>query len=220
MAIGGTDPSLKKALIQVLDEQENATEEIRVEFNPTEYSLDKSITYSSQNLLGLTSPVTQFVSGDASTLSMELFFDTYEEGTDVRKKYTDRLDALLKIDRERHAPPICRFVWASLNFTAVLQSARKRFTAFLPDGTPVRARVDVTFQEHRPPERQLRERPRQSADKTKLWRVTESDTLWLIAAQTYRDPERWRTIADANGIENPRTLRTGRELVIPPLEER
>lgn len=216
MAARATASELKDAVIQVLDAGGGVQDEIPVLFNPTEYSVDKSVSYDDQNLPGLTSPLTQFGSGDAETLSMELFFDTYEKDnpTDVRE-YTDRLDSLLAVDPDIHAPPVCRFVWGSLNFKSVLQDASKQFTMFLADGIPVRARVNVTFKEYNPPWEQTAETPRQSADKTKVWRVTEADTLWLIAAKEYGDPQEWRLIADANGITNPRTLAPGRELVIP-----
>lgn len=212
-----TDSNLKKALIQVLNPLDVPTDEIPVLFNPTEYSLDKQVNYADQTLPGLGTPISQFVSGDAETLSMELFFDTYEEGTDVRE-HTDRIDDLLEVDGDRHAPPVCRFVWGSLNFKSVLESASKTFTMFLPDGTPVRARIDVTFREYRRPGEEVVAVPRQSADRTETWVVTEGDTLWTIAAEQYGDPGRWRPIATANDIENPRRLDPGRELIVPPLE--
>lgn len=217
MAAGATESNLKKALVQALDIQGGLMEEIPVLFNPTQYGLEKSVEYSEQRVPGFTTPVTQFVSGNAETLSMELFFDTYEEGTDVRD-YTDKIDSLLRVDGDLHAPPLCRFVWGSLNFKSVLERANKTFTMFLSDGTPVRARVNVTFREYKTPEEQKSESPRRSADRTKVRRVTDGDTLWLIASREYGDPTKWRTIAETNGIENPRTLRAGRELQIPPLE--
>ena len=217
-----TASKLKNAVVEVVKGAPKGLSEgeaIPVKFNPTEYSLDKSITYADQSLPGFTSPVTQFTSGEAETLTMELFFDAYEESQqDVRAAYTDKLDALLHVDGDLHAPPICRFVWGGLSFECVLQSASKQFTMFLPSGVPVRARVNVTFKEYNPPTWQKKETPRKSADKTKLHRVIEDETLWLIAAAEYGDPQRWRPIAEANGIDNPRTLTPGDELVIPSLE--
>lgn len=219
MSDRATDANLKKARIQVLNDQGKTDEEIKVLFNPTEYSLDKSVTYGEQALPGFTSPVTQFVSGGAESLSMELFFDVYENDDfeDVRT-HTDRIDRLLRVDGDLHAPPIVRFVWGSISFKSVLESANKRFTMFLDDGTPVRARMDVTFREYTTPAEQRAKRPRHSADRATIHRVTEGDTLWAIAGAEYGDPTEWRAIATANGIENPRTIQPGTELAIPPLE--
>lgn len=212
-----TEADLKKAHIQVLNQDGSVDEEIPVHFNPTEYSLDKSVNYADQAIPGYSSPVVQFVSGEAETLTMELFFDTYEADEDVRT-YTDKIDDLIRVDGDLHAPPILRFVWASLSFTSVLESAQTQFTMFQADGTPVRARVDVTFKEYTTPEEQQIEEPRQSADTDSVRVVTEGETLWGIANDEYGDPTEWRPIATANGIENPRSLEPGTRLSIPRLE--
>jgi hypothetical protein len=220
MAEDPEDNELKKVLIEVLEgDPFEGPQELLITFYPTEYSLDKSLTYGEQNLPGLTSPLTQFGTGDAATLSMELLFDTYEDGLDVRKEYTDKVDALMEVDEDLHTPPILRVVWGSLTkYKWILESANKRFTLFHADGTPARARVDVTFKQYYPPNEQLRDTPRSSADRTKVWRVTEGETLWSIASKEYGDPGQWRTIATANDITDPRTLEAGRELVIPRLK--
>lgn len=206
-----------KAQILVLGDHDIPKSTIPVRFNPSEYNLDNSTTYGKQSLPGLTSPISQFVSGDAETLSMELLFDTYDEKADVRA-FTFQLDDLLEVDGEGHEPPVCRFVWGTFEFKGVLERVSKRFTMFLENGIPVRARVNVTFREYTTPGEQTLEIPRLSADKTKIREVTEGDTLWLIASKEYGDPEMWRPIAEENGVDNPRALRPGTELVIPPLE--
>ncbi|WP_435158791.1 CIS tube protein [Haladaptatus sp. DFWS20] len=218
MAASPTDPGLQDARIQILSGTQAGTA-IPVMFNPTEYSIEKGVSYAQQSPPGRGAPLTQFVSGESETLSMELFFDTHDdEATDVRY-YTELIDSLLTIDTELHAPPVCKFVWGSLvDFESVLESASKQFTMFDRNGLPVRARVTVTFRKYDPPVRERSENPLASADRTKLWEVKSGDTLWSIAGTEYADPTEWRPIADANGIENPRVLRPGTKLVVPPLE--
>lgn len=48
--------------------------------------------------------------------------------------------------------------------------------------------------------------------------VEEGDTLWDIAEEEYGDPTKWRVIAEANDIEDPRSLEPGTVLVIPELD--
>lgn len=221
MAESGTHSKLKKAVVYRLDENLDPIEgsEIPVLFNPTEYSVDRSVTYADQSIPGFSNPLTQFVSGDAETLTMDLFFDTSEEGTDVRDHLAP-FEELLVVDGDLHAPPVCRFAWGSfVDFTCVLQKATRQFTMFLPDGMPVRARANVTFKRYVPPAFEREKTPRKSADKTTVWTVKEGDSLWSIAAAEYGDPRWWRVVARANAVVNPRALRPGTELVVPPLEE-
>ncbi len=210
--------ALEKALVQPLDEKGNHKgEPVKVLFNPTEYSIEKSNQFQSTAIPGLQVPVTSFVSGNAATLNMDLFFDSYEKGTDVRN-YSGKLTAMLDIDRGLHAPPVCKFIWGKLEFKAVLERVNQRFTMFLDSGIPVRATLSVTFREYKTITEQLQSPPRQSADRTKHRVVKQGDSLWLLADREYGDPGLWRMIAEANNINNPRLLEAGREIIIPPLE--
>jgi hypothetical protein len=205
---------------------------IEVLFNPAEYSIEKSNQYQSTNIPGLATPVSQFVSGNADTLTMELFFDTYAPSSrhrsvqpreDVRN-YTRRLADLLNIDPGLHAPPVCQFVWGAplgspegIQFKAIIERLTQKFTMFLEDGTPVRATLNVTFKEYKTVAEQLKEVGRESSDKTKRHTVKEGDSLWMLAAVEYGDPRLWREIARENDIVNPLALVPGTELVIPAL---
>ena len=125
---------------------------------------------------------------------------------------------LMDIDSDLHAPPVCLFVWGAFIFPCIIERVNKRFTMFLPEGIPVGATLSVTLKEYKEYETQLQEAARQSADRTKTWRIKEGDSLWFIAAKEYGDPGLWRPIAEANNIDNPRILESGVELIIPPLE--
>lgn len=217
MAELATSSELKKAFIQVLDAQGKVKDEVPVIFNPTEYTMEKSNEFANINIPGLESPMLQFSRGNLESLTMDLFFDSYEENKDVRD-YTNKITDLLKIDPDIHAPPILIFVWGKLSFTCVLSRVNKRFTMFRSDGVPVRATLGVTFNEYKT-EISARERPLQSSDRTKTYTIKRGDSLWAIAAKEYGDPDFWRPIADENLIENPRLLDIGREITIPPLEE-
>jgi nucleoid-associated protein YgaU len=49
--------------------------------------------------------------------------------------------------------------------------------------------------------------------------VHDGDSLQSIAYLHYRDPTRWRTIAQENGIDDPLHLKRGSVLSIPRIEE-
>jgi len=209
---------LTKATIFVLDPSDLTTpkDQFEVQFNPEEYSLNKDNNFASQTIPGLSSPILQFVNGNLRTLEMELFFDTVDQQTDVRNE-SNKVVNLLNIDSKSHAPPILRFVWSTLDFTCVLTRANQKFTRFMSDGSPVRARVTASFSEFIDGEREAKEVNRQTADFTKFHVVVQNETLSAIASSFYHNPQTWRPIAIANGIDDPRSIFPGQVLKIPSL---
>ena len=207
-------------------------EEIKVLFNPAEYSIEKGNTFQSTSLPGLSTPVTQFVTGNADTLTMELYFDTYSKSSrhpDVTKRedvrnYTSKIANLMEIDSTLHAPPIVEFIWGPpigtpdrFQFKGIIEKVSQKFTYFLDDGTPVRATLNVTFKEYKTVEEQLANLKCESADRTKLREFKEGDSLWLLASKEYNDPQAWRVIANHNQLDNPRLIAPGSLLELPPL---
>lgn len=199
-----------------------------VPFNPTEFSRSKGVQLAEIGIPGLDSPIIQFIRGQTEKLTLELFFDTTipddaavgELGmgaADVRA-HTEKFYQMVKIQSATHAPPRLRVTWGqALAFKAVVESVQQRFTLFSPDGIPVRATLTVTFSEYKTLEEQLEEMNKTSPDHTREYVVREGDTLGRIAAEHYADPGAWRPIADENGLDNPRRLRPGTVLRIPPL---
>jgi hypothetical protein len=203
--------ALVKAVITPEDEAD-----IPVLFNPTEYSLDKGAEFSKIGVPGLASPILQYTRGTPRSLSMKLFFDTYEKGTDVRK-HTNKIYGLVDIRGPLHRPPICTFTWGTFNFQCVVEKVGGSLTLFLPDGTPVRATLNVSFTEYIEVEMLAKETPTESADHAKTYLVKRGDTLAGIAAAEYGDPQAWRPIARANGISDPMSIRPGQRLSLPAL---
>jgi hypothetical protein len=223
---------LTKAIIEItdpdaIDESRGLPQFIKVQFNPTEYSLNKGAQIAEIGIPGLDSPLLQFIRGQNERLTLELFFDTTADGMgesakDVRE-LTNSIYQLVKIQPKTHAPPRINFVWGEgLAFRAIVESVQQKFTLFNPLGKPLRATVSVTFREYKTLEEQIAELNAQSADHSKQVVVSREKTLAQIAGDEYRDPGEWRRIADANPNEtaNVRKLNPGTVLRIPPTEPR
>ena len=195
-------------------------EKIPVAFNPEEYTINRDNNFATQGIPGLSAPLLQFVHGNQRTLEMELFFDTYDTNQvkkqDVRD-LTGRVIRLMDIDSALHAPPVLRFSWASLQFDCVLARAGQKFILFTEDGTPVRARLTVTFNEYIDTLREAKQVNRQTADFTKVHVLAQGETLSGVAGRLYGNPQAWRPIAIASGIDNPHSLRAGQQILVPPL---
>jgi hypothetical protein len=194
----------------------NGKGEITAQFNPNQYSIARTNQLAEIAIPGLQAPILQYVHGNIRTLDMELFFDTYEKPEDV-STYTQKIYALLDVDPHTHVPPICDVKWGSFSFKGVLDHVQGKFTLFLPNGTPVRATLNVTFKEYNDVGQLVKERPTESADHHKGRVVRRGDRLETIAYEEYGDPQKWRSIADANNLDDPSHLHPGDLLSIPPL---
>lgn len=202
---------------------------LEVQFNPTEYTLNKGNQIAEVPIPGLDSPMLQFVRGQTETLTLDLFFDTTDGGflsdaTSVTSRTNDFYD-LIKIESDTHAPPILRVSWGGVffpgwnrdQFQCVVESVRQRYTLFSDDGVPLRATLTVTLKEYKTLAEQLYELNLMSADHTKSHVVQEGDNLSSIAYTAYGDPAAWRAIAEENRLLDPLDLAPGSILRLPPL---
>ena len=127
----------------------------------------------------------------------------------------------MNIEPTTHAPPVLLFTWASLSFTCVLARASQQFIMFLPDGTPVRARLQVVFNEFRNVDLEAKEVKRETADYTKSYMVNQGETLSGIAARKLWRParcgasSRWQTTSTVRARSRP-----GKQLLLPKLPYR
>lgn len=205
---------------------------IKAKFNPERYTVTKAVQIAEIAIPGLDSPVQQFVRGQTEKVTFELFFDTTEFGMvdgvkDVRD-LTGPIYQLMKVRKKTHAPPRCRLEWGQgrklLSYGTrvsppwcLLESVTEEFTLFSPSGVPLRAKLNVTFREAWSIEDQLKETPRESGDRTKAVPLGPGQTLTHLAYQEYGDAGAWRPIADANDLDDPRSVTPGQMLRVPRL---
>jgi hypothetical protein len=208
--------ALEKLRISNLD----LKDDIDVLFNPSEYTFEDANVWEEQKHTGQKSG-TQFTGRGLKKLSLELFFDTYEAGTDVREA-TNRIAALLVPLDQKPRPPRCGIVWGQSKELAkdsrlewVLESLKQQFTLFRADGTPVRARLTVTFKEYVEPEKEEKSNPKRNSFPAKTYTMHAGETLAGIAGTLWGRPGDWRLLANANNIDNPLRLQAGRVLTVP-----
>jgi nucleoid-associated protein YgaU len=210
---------------------EDGSTQIQALYNPEKYSVNKAVQYAEIGIPGLDEPVLQFIRGQNEKVTLDLFFDTTEQGmvdnvADVRALTVDVYN-LLKVDPETHAPPRFSIEWGSgmslfgqgnTSSLCVMESMNEEFTLFAPTGEPLRAKLTVTIRMAATVELQFQENPLHSPDRTTVMMVVRGQRISDIAYQQYGDPTQWRAIADANtSITNPRFLDPGTSLIVPSL---
>ena len=137
---------------------------------------------------------------------------------DVRE-YTKMVYDLLEVEPSVHRPPRVKVAWASLQFEGYLASCQQHFLKFDEKGQPVRAKLICQFIESLDVDKMMGTKPRESPDTTKYRQVRQGDSLWALSAGEYGECSQWRVIASANGLYNPRLLRTGDLIGLPALEK-
>ncbi|MEH2316523.1 CIS tube protein [Nostoc sp.] len=234
--------SLQKAQFENLDRkargEPSTAWRMEVQFNPTDLTFNKTAQFAEIAIPGLDAPVQQFVRGGTETLSLELFFDTTDDGmaknaTSVTT-LTDQFYAFVKQDRDTHAPPKCLFVWgppplqeaveiinsfwvsfAPFWFTCIVESIDRKFLLFSPEGIPLRARLTVKLREYQTVEQMVSKL--NSADHTKARVFKRKERLDQLSATEYETPAEWRRIAEENEIDNPLKIPPGTILRLPPM---
>jgi len=193
--------------------------------NPSSIQIRKSVQHQRDTGTQVTTRL-RYGHTEPTQLTLgETWFDTYEARQSVREAYIDELEALADYDPETHHPRAIVFVFGEFSqrtrhknvYVFLLSSLTVDYTMFLPDGTPVRAKVSLCLEQMLPSELEERHAPKESPDHAKLYTVQRGDTLAGIAAHAYGDAREWRRIADTNHIDDPMTLRPGRKLLLPPI---
>ncbi len=181
-------------------------------YNPEEFKLEQGNNFAEVGIPGLNAPPIQYVRGKSRTLSMDLFFDTYESHQDVRL-YTGQIVNLLNTLPQTNAPPVLLFTMGRFSFECVLVDAGQRFTMFLSDGTPVRATLSARFQEYIRID--ITTQQGFFLGPPVLHNFAQGQTLSGLAANYLGDASKWRQIAEANNIDDPFHVPPGTQLTIP-----
>ncbi len=195
---------------------------VTCQFNPKDFSITKSVKWVYKPADGGNVSPPEFAGGEASDLIVDLMFDSTDDGSDVRTKYTELLkmaeinSTKTNATTSKSEPPECKFQWGTfLSFTGVIKSVAQQFILFKGDGTPLRAKVKVTFSETALPT--AGQNPTTRTESRKVWIVREGETISWIAYKEYGDAAQWRHIAQTNQLDNPMDLYPGQVLKLVPL---
>lgn len=192
---------------------------INCSFNPYEYTVSQSNSYGYKPTAGVDTKV-EFKSAGPQTLKLNLIFDAYEnQGAKDVSQTTRKLWLLMTpksiTKSKKPDAPFVVFEWGVFKFVAVITNMTQKFILFDHNGVPLRAKVDITFTQHKSEKEDYQNlKPEPSLD-LQIAPVLPNGRLDSMAADSLGDPANWRDIAIANNITNPLALRPGQSLLIP-----
>ncbi len=214
----------EKATFIALDASDNVRNTFPVQYNPKEFKYDKSVSWQEHEDQGKDEVPLEYQKGSPASLSMELIFDTtIEEGetpVDVREKWVNGLLSLTNPDvtvtegnTSKGRPPKVKFIWGTFEMVGVVESVNVSYILFAADGTPLRARCTVKMKEWGTSEYERGQGGAYiNAEPVQLVTSKPGDTAASVAQSNNTD---WRTVAEANNLDNPADIPPGTILVLP-----
>jgi nucleoid-associated protein YgaU len=116
-------------------------------------------------------------------------------------------------------PATVTFQWGSgVSFAGAMSNLVVDYMMFSPSGKPVRATATVTIKAL--PATPAPTNPTSGGVSGRTSKqLSDGDSLASIAYKHYGDPNLWRAIAVANGIDDPARVPLGTWLLMPPRNE-
>ncbi|WND17892.1 CIS tube protein [Streptomyces violaceus] len=198
------------------------------DFNPAQLSLTRRAQWKSTPAqIERDGALPEFMGAEAREMGVEIFLDSSARpsGNTVLKKVESLLACCevtnASIAAKQPSPPWVVFQWGSFStarFTAYVSSVEATYSLFGTTGVPIRA--TCRLQLHEIPSKTKRQNPTSGAlTAQRVHRVVAGDSLQSLAWREYGNAAAWRSIAEANGIDDPSRLPAGAELVLPAAEE-
>jgi hypothetical protein len=216
----------------------------KAQYNPETFSIHHENLFQGQQGIGSTSGASAWSHSRPKRLSVDLVLDGTGVGSlgaellrrvpTVAEQISSFIATCYQLVGEIHQPLFLKLKWgralggfaalagfggmAEPSFDCRLQSVDIRYQAFDRDGAPLHAVLGATFVEQLDPGKRAAAENRSSPDLTHRRVVADGDTLPLLCREIYGSPSHYLRVAQANGLDDFRTLTAGQELIFPPFD--
>ncbi|MDN3643359.1 LysM peptidoglycan-binding domain-containing protein [Lutimonas halocynthiae] len=193
-----------------------------VKINPASYSHNHKVNYNNETSQGAPGTPLKFRGIPPETVSFDIYFDATGAIKYSKMAVHDQIKVFKNVcfdyNGDIHEPNYLILSWGTLVFKCKLTSLDINYSLFKPDGTPLRAKSSVKFEEASDTNTIAKEANPQSPDLTHWVLVKEGDTLPMICYDIYGDCSYYLEVAKQNKIINFRNLIPGTELYLPPIK--
>lgn len=200
----------------------DGTGSLTVNINPSSYTHNHSVHYDNKTPQGAPGTVLKFKGIPPETISFEIHFDSTgavpNSTTPVQTQIESFKNICFTYNGNIHEPNYLIVSWGSLVFKCKLTSLNINYTLFKSDGTPLRAKASVNFEEALDNNIIAQEANNQSPDLTHLIIFKEGDSLPLLCYKIYKNSNYYLAVAKYNQIVNFRNISPGTQLYFPPIK--
>ncbi|AYH49425.1 peptidoglycan-binding protein [Dickeya fangzhongdai] len=214
---------MQKLTIRTLDKKQ----QFDVMLNPAGIRHEHGINYSNRSAaghraLGSLAPRLGFASYQSETLSFEMMIDgtgvvEQPQKPDVAGQITQLKNVVYRYVGDKHEPSVVVLTWGTLSFKGRLTRLAIRYSLFDTAGAPLRATVELRFDNYLDSNEQALRANRSSPDLTHSVVVKQGDTLPQLCQAIYQDSAYYVAVARYNNLTSVRHIVPGTRLYFPPL---
>ena len=189
--------------------------------NPESFSHKSENTYNTPHPPGEPGDTPRFSYASDGSVSFSLVLDGTRtiggKSIEVSAEIAKLKAVVLAYHGAIHSPFYVQLVWGNFLFNCRLTTFNVNYTLFRPDGTPVRAKVDLVFISAMDSKTLALLANKQSADLSHHYQVKAGDTLPQLCYRIYGDSKYYLQVAAHNHLIHFSRLVPGTVLSFPPL---
>lgn len=190
--------------------------------NPDTVKIQKNIEYNEQQAPATSSASQKYKSTPSNKLSFEIVIDCtgiVDSGrTDMATEITALETIIYTYNGKIHRPNFVKVQWGqNITFNGVLDSIDISYTLFKPDGSPLRAKISLSFSQYISPKTVTMTDAPESPDLTHIVTVVEGMSLPQLCKQVWNDDSYYIQVAGFNKLNKFRNLNGIDKLIFPPI---
>lgn len=220
---------LERMSIQAYEDEnfsKKAGTPFEVMINPESYTRTNNISYTTRKKMGANSESLDFNKITKEKLNFKIVLDgsgvvpvsESNKGKDVEQMIKELKNLVYEYQGTTHQPHFVELLWGKLIFKGRLESLSFEYKIFKPDGTPLRAIVNLSFVQFMSEELATAKGGQSSPDMTHVVTIKEGDTLVALCRKIYGKSKYYLQVAEYNDLTNFRFLNPGSMVRFPPLK--
>jgi len=193
-----------------------------VMINPESIKWQRNISYNDEQAPNTSTASQKYKATPSDTLNFDIVIDCtgiVDPDRTVMSKEIKSLEKLVSAYNGKiHRPNFLIIQWGqNLTFKGVLTSMDISYTLFRPDGSPLRAKISLSFTMYVSPETVTKLDQPESPDISHVVTVVEGITLPQLCQQTWNDDSYYVQVARYNDLNKFRNLKGIQKLIFPPI---